>query len=119
MIKCKQALPHIVEHMRQTIKDNDLLGLAANQIGADFRIIIANDVVMYNPYIIHGYGEMTTIEGCLDVEGLHRVTRFGFIVVAYMDELFRDPQIVRLIDNEAGVVQHEIDHLDGITIDKH
>lgn len=117
MIMCKQALPKIVEHMRQKIKDHDLLGLAANQIGADFRIIIANGIVMYNPYIIHGYGEMTTIEGCLDVEGLHEVKRYGVIVVAYMDKWF-EPRIIRLIDNEAGVVQHEIDHLEGITIDQ-
>ena len=124
MIRCKKVHPEIVKRMRNVIKDNHLLGLAANQIGFDLNIIIVEDTVMYNPAIIYGSQDSEALEGCYSVDGLHRVTRYDYIIVACLDEDF-DPKIEKVMDRMVGnvmitkarIIQHEIDHLNGVTID--
>lgn len=95
------------------------VGMAANMIGVLRRFIaVVNGeaiLVMLNPEIVKSAKPYRTEEGCLSLEGTRPVRRFGSIKVRWQDEEFR----VRIRTFEgftAEIIQHEIDHLDGILI---
>ena len=96
------------------------VGMAANMIGVTKRIIAFNDrgklEIMFNPEIIKAAGEYETEEGCLSLLGGPRKTkRWQKIKVRYQTA---DLQI-RLKTYEgwtAQIIQHEIDHCNGILI---
>ena len=85
------------------------VGMAANMIGVAKRIIAINDngkyLVMFNPEIISKFGEFETEE----------TVRYKTIKVKYFNENFK--QIKRSFsDFTAQIIQHEIDHCNGILI---
>ena len=98
---------------------HECVGLAANMIGARKRIIVAacagGAVLMYNPEIIEASGEYQTEESCLSLEGTRPCTRFKRIKVAYLDASFA-PREKSFSGFEAQIVQHEIDHCNGVVI---
>lgn len=96
------------------------VGLAANMIGVSRRIIVFDDdgdrpCVMFNPEIIAESGAYETEEGCLSLDGVRRCRRFTKIKVRYQT---RDGQvrIKNYTGRTAQIVQHEIDHCEGILI---
>ena len=95
------------------------VGMAANMIGVRKRIIVAacagGAVLMYNPEIIEASGEYQTEESCLSLEGTRPCTRFKRIKVAYLDASFA-PREKSFSGFEAQIVQHEIDHCNGVVI---
>ena len=95
------------------------VGMAANMIGVLKRIIIFTDglgaTVMLNPEITKKTGPYETEEGCLSLEGVRPTTRFQTIRVRYQDESMRT-QTKQYTGFAAQVIQHEIDHCDGILI---
>lgn len=99
-------------------KDN-CVGLAANMIGESKRIIAFLDVnkymVMYNPKILKKSGIYTTEEGCLSLEGKRKTKRYKNIKVKYEDEN-GNTFVKTYHDFTAQIIQHEIDHCDGILI---
>lgn len=95
------------------------VGMAANMIGVSKRIIaFDNDgkySLMYNPEIIGFSGSYETEEGCLSLEGVRKTKRYKKIKVRYQNEDFK----VRIKTFEgwtAQIIQHEIDHCNGILI---
>lgn len=94
-------------------------GMAANMIGFSKRAIIAADdkmtLVMLNPMIIAKKHPYETSEGCLSLDGQRKTTRFREITVTYQDLSFRK-HTHKYTGFTAQVLQHEIDHLDGIII---
>ncbi|MBR2423182.1 MAG: peptide deformylase [Oscillospiraceae bacterium] len=96
------------------------VGMAANMIGVHKRIIAFNDngeyKIMLNPKIVKASGEYETKEGCLSLLGDPRPTkRFQKIKVEYQTMDMK----VRLKTYEgftAQIIQHEIDHCNGILI---
>lgn len=121
-----EITPNILKllgNMMDTLRDANGLGLAAPQIGVPKRVIVveAGDEVLQliNPVILRREGEETDYEGCLSVPGtVGEVTRAAKVLVRALD---RDGKTVEL--ERAGLVarvlQHEIDHLEGILyIDK-
>ena len=96
------------------------VGMAANMIGVSKRIIAFNDrgklEVMFNPEIVKAAGEYETEEGCLSLLGGPRKTkRWQKIKARYQTVDFQ----VRLKTYEgwtAQIIQHEIDHCNGILI---
>ena len=96
------------------------VGMAANMIGATKRIIVFDDqgthTVMLNPEIVRQSGEYETEEGCLSLLGGPRKTkRWRKIKVRYQTMEFQ----TRLKTYEgwtAQIIQHEIDHCNGILI---
>ncbi len=95
------------------------VGLAANMIGVKKRIIACDNngsyAVMFNPEIIKRSGEYEAEEGCLSLSGVRKTKRFQFITVRYQDE--------KMLQKEQGffgwtaqIIQHEIDHCNGILI---
>ncbi len=96
------------------------VGMAANMIGVHKRIIAFLDgeqyTVMYNPRILKASEAYETQESCLSLLGGPRKTkRFKKIKVQYENEAFQ----LRLKTYEgwtAQIIQHEIDHCNGILI---
>jgi len=108
----------VLENMRDTLYAADGLGLAAPQIGVSKRIIVVdpgkNLIELINPEIIRTEGEQNGSEGCLSVP--HKVgwvNRAKKILVRGLNSKGEEVEI-DAEDLLARVLQHEIDHLDGI-----
>jgi len=114
----------LIEQMREVIKQNNGVGLAAIQIGEPTRIIVCEiDDKFYafiNPEIIKSFSETTvTEEGCLSLPNIYgEVERPKKISIKAIN--FDGKKIkMKVFGLLARVIQHEIDHLDGILfIDK-
>ncbi len=96
------------------------VGMAANMIGQCKRIIVFDNqgsyMTMLNPEIVSGSGEYETEEGCLSLLGGPRKTRrLRKIKVRYQDLQLR-VRLKTFTDWTAQIIQHEIDHCNGILI---
>lgn len=102
----------------QAHRDN-CVGMAANMIGIHKRIIAVSlgpaTIAMLNPQIISKNGQYQTTEGCLSLSGERPTTRFQHIVVRFED-LQHHRRTLPLDGWAAEIVQHEIDHCNGILI---
>ncbi len=121
VVKPTAATRQLVDRMKQAMADWRGIGLAAPQIGVSERVIIyrlpEEDEpvrVVVNPKIVSLKGEQIGTEGCLSIPRLQgEVKRANEVIVKGMDLLGR-PFRRRARELEARVIQHEIDHLDGI-----
>ena len=95
------------------------VGMAANMIGERRRVIIVNigfmDVVMLNPVLLSGDTPYEAEEGCLSLDGTRRARRFQNIEIEYRDEAWQKCR-QRYSGWIAQIIQHEMDHLEGIII---
>lgn len=95
------------------------VGMAANMIGESKNIIAVTvgffNIVMFNPKIVSKSGEYETEEGCLSLDGVRKTKRFEEIEVEYLDTSFKKQQ-KKYSGFTAQIIQHEIDHLNGIII---
>ena len=85
---------------------NGCVGMAANMIGV---------FVMFNPTITAKDGAYDASEGCLSLKGERRTVRFQRIEVSYADRKFRERHAT-FTGFTAQIIQHEIDHCEGIII---
>ncbi len=108
----------LVENLEDTLRSEEGLGLAANQIGVLQRVVVVKEeeemIELINPEIIAEDGSTIEREGCLSVpEREAPVARAENITVRYLD--LEKREITREFSGlTARVIQHEIDHLDGI-----
>ena len=108
----------LVKDMRGVLEGANAAGLAANQLGLPYRVCVINSAPalnMFNPSITY-YNEDYAVgnEGCLSHPGLFiKIRRPSTIRVRYTDEN-GDVQTKKLDGAVSRVVQHEIDHLNGI-----
>ncbi len=95
------------------------VGMAANMIGVHKRVIIVDnegtDLVMFNPEILKKEGQYDTEEGCLSLLGVRPAKRWHKIKVQYQNEAFQI-RIKTFTGWTAQIIQHEIDHCEGILI---
>lgn len=111
----------IGKDLADTLGDNAgrCVGMAANMIGVKKRIIIVNmgvfNMVMYNPVITKKTDPYDTEEGCLSLNGVRKTKRYRHIAVDYYDMNWKK-QHMSASDHTAQIIQHEIDHCDGILI---
>lgn len=112
-------------YIGQDLKDtltfyaDSCVGMAANMIGYLKNIIIFSigpvQIIMYNPKITKKSKPYKTKEGCLSLQGERETTRYENITVEYQDETFKKRK-----QNYSGfvaqIIQHEIDHCNGIII---
>lgn len=98
---------------------NECVGMAANMIGVKKRIIIFSvditQVVMINPVIVKKSKPYQTEEGCLSLSGTRKTTRYQEIEVSYLDMNFKKHRN-KYSGWTAQIIQHEIDHCNGILI---
>ena len=97
----------------------DCVGLAANMIGVSKRIIAFVDgmerTVMLNPEIIRQSEPYNTEEGCLSLSGVRSARRYRQIKVQWQTRDMKK-HIKNFSGFTAQIIQHEIDHLNGIII---
>lgn len=95
------------------------VGMAANMIGQRKRIIVVSDsgrtLLMYNPRIIERANPYRAEEGCLSLPGTRGAERWRRIRVSYLDDTFR-PVTHAFTGDTAQIIQHEVDHCDGVLI---
>lgn len=118
-------LNELIDDMVQTMYESDGVGLAAPQVNRSIRLICVDQTgpkergdlrVLINPEIVEGDGEVESEEGCLSCPELNiTVRRKEQVKVKALDREGKDICI------ETGgllaiILQHEIDHLDGVTL---
>ena len=95
------------------------VGMAANMIGVNKRIIAFDNegtyMVMFNPQIVKQSGGYETEEGCLSLTGTRKTRRWQSIKVQYQNEKFQT-RLKTFAGWTAQIIQHEIDHCNGIII---
>lgn len=95
------------------------VGMAANMIGSAKSVIVVADgntpLLMYNPQILRAAGPFEAEEGCLSLSGVRKTNRFRTVRVRWQDASFKRKE--RDFSGwTAQIIQHEIDHLNGILI---
>jgi len=112
----------VCEDLRDTLAAHRerCVGMAANMIGVLKRIIIVDDdgdlLVMLNPEIIKTMGPLYEAdEGCMCHQGTRKTKRYAKIKVRYQDEQMK-VKIKTYQGFTAQIIQHEIDHCQGILI---
>ena len=116
-------LQQLIDDMVETMYAAPGLGLAANQIGSLRRVFVANPsedhdpsrlLVMINPELVASDGEIAAEEGCLSIpEFREEVPRARRVLVRGLDRSGR-PIEVEGEDLLARILQHELDHLNGV-----
>ena len=95
------------------------VGMAANMIGVCKRIIAFDNegtyMVMFNPVIVRQSGPYETQEGCLSLTGVRITKRFQTVKVQWQNEKFQT-RLKTFTGWTAEIIQHEIDHCEGILI---
>ena len=102
-----------------TAHKDGCVGMAANMIGVNKRIIIFDNegayMVMFNPEIVKKSEPYQAEEGCLSLSGTRRAKRWKSIKVQYQNEKFQ-PRFKTFTGWTAQIIQHEIDHCEGVLI---
>ena len=129
-------LKELIQNMFETMEASDGIGLAAPQIGLDIRLLVVDlDVLaetypeykgyrkaFINPHIVEIDKQSPTEsleEGCLSLPGIHeKVTLHTRIRVQYVDEDLQ-PHDEWFEGYLTRVLQHEVDHLDGVLFTDH
>ncbi|MFH1854027.1 MAG: peptide deformylase [Candidatus Omnitrophota bacterium] len=111
----------LASDMIETMHSANGIGLAAPQVGISKRIIVVNDpensksgIALVNPVVVKKKGRSSFCEGCLSVPNITGdIVRPDFVVV---EALNLDGDNIKIDTGGllARVIQHEIDHLDGI-----
>lgn len=95
-------------------------GLAANQIGRPFKVCVIKpgSLTLINPSIVHGKDRFPSVEGCFSIPGYKAVVpRWGKIKVVSRRPLESESRLGLFTDlKQAVIIQHEVDHLNGILI---
>ena len=95
------------------------VGMAANMIGVNKRIIVFDNegeyTLMFNPVIVRKSGPYEAQEGCLSLTGTRKTKRFQTIKVQWQNEKFQT-RLKTFTGWTAEIIQHEIDHCEGIII---
>ena len=111
----------IITDLTDTLRANldRCVGMAANMIGERKRIIVfcngPMQMIMVNPQISAKSGAYETEEGCLSLAGMRKTKRYRKITVNYQDQEFH-PRTGTFEGFTAQIIQHEIDHCNGILI---
>jgi len=122
--KIDKEIKNLVKEMKKIMIQHNGVGLAANQIGKNLSIFVAYDnkkfYTFINPEIVKFFGkEKIMEEGCLSVPNVWgQIKRYEGVVVSYQD-LFGKKKKLKAKGLLAQIIQHEIDHLNGVLfIDK-
>ena len=111
----------VIEDLVDTLEANRsrCVGMAANMIGVRRRIIIFDDngtpTVMLNPVILRRTEPYTAEEGCLSLTGKRTARRWRSIKVRWQNERLQT-RVRTFTGWTAQIIQHEIDHCDGVLI---
>jgi peptide deformylase len=120
----------LIQDMFETMHSSNGVGLAANQVGVLEQILVIDlsdteeyketkPMAFINPEIMEEEGEWEMEEGCLSIPEIRDViNRAETVTVKFQDANLRDQKIVAT-GMLGRVLQHEIDHLNGVLITDH
>jgi len=116
----------IIANMFETMYQAKGIGLAATQVDIHLQIITIDiseqsnrPICLINPQITSNNGSVSSEEGCLSFPGIYtKIPRYYNITVEYLDPL-GNPQILNTTDLLSICIQHELDHLHGLTFFDH
>jgi peptide deformylase len=122
--KVDDSVRQLAKEMLQTMYSSNGVGLAAPQVGINKQLIVIDcepdnpanpPLILINPQITNYGGELCKFEeGCLSIPNVYmEVTRPETIEVSFKDEQGR-PRKIKTSDFLARVIQHEMDHLNGV-----
>ncbi|MDR1657090.1 MAG: peptide deformylase [Deltaproteobacteria bacterium] len=120
-----EALATLAEDLRQTMIHAPGSGLAAPQVDRQVRLIVVdntqedeeyghNVLTLVNPRVVELIGEQLHLEGCLSVIELQAEVRRAAAVTVEAQDLQGQPFTFQAQGRQAVILQHEIDHLDGV-----
>ena len=125
LIEVTPEIKELVENMIETMYDSDGVGLAAPQVGESIRLICVDQTgpklrgdlrVLVNPEIVECDGEVDSEEGCLSCPELNITVKRKERVKVMATDMNGKEVCIDTDGFLAIVLQHEIDHLDGITL---
>lgn len=111
----------VINDLIDTLRANldHCVGMAANMIGVKKRILVFSVgemiIPMVNPVILKKEIPYEAEESCLSLEGFRKTTRYEKIEVEYLDINFKKHKQV-FTGFTAQIIQHEVDHFEGIII---
>ena len=111
----------VIDDLTDTLRANleYCVGMAANMIGVKKRILVftIGDIIipMINPVILNKENGYETEECCLSLSGFRKTIRYEKIEVEYLDRNFKKQRQI-FKGFTAQIIQHEIDHFEGIII---
>jgi peptide deformylase len=118
-----EEISRLADHMADTMYSAPGIGLAANQVGVPKQLLVADIsprrpeselIVLVNPEIVAAEGQVTIEEGCLSVPDYQaEVKRHEKVTVRGLD-LHGEEVVIEAEGLLAVVLQHEIDHLNGV-----
>ena len=120
-VPATKADAQVIQNLMDTLKANQdrCVGMAANMIGVKKQIIVVAVgpfiFPMVNPVITKKSGRYETQESCLSLDGVRPCVRYKEIEVDYLDADFNQKH-GKYTDFTAQIIQHEIDHFEGILI---
>ena len=117
------AVAALVDRMFELMFEGNGVGLAAPQVGLTVRLFVTSPTfdpadrrVYINPRIISAEGEVESEEGCLSVPGINCTIKRSAVVTVRAVGLDGEAFEETADELAARVIQHENDHLDGLTI---
>ena len=122
--KAEQATPDDIQTATDLLETleahkDGCVGMAANMIGVNKRIIVFEDaggyMEMFNPRILRRAQPFEAEEGCLSLPGTRKTRRYREIKVEWQTRDMKT-RIRGFSGWAAQIIQHEIDHLEGIII---
>lgn len=114
-----EDIKNLIQDLKDTLHStNGGKGLSAIQIGVPKQVCICSwgddEIVMINPTITRSRGNQKYVEGCLSVPGKYiEVPRFQKVWCTYLDENGQDQEIAQG-GRMSNIIQHEMDHFDGV-----
>jgi peptide deformylase len=123
-----ERIKKIASQMLETLKEAGGMGLAANQVGEELRIIVvdpsrfepdAPPLIMINPVAVASQGEQIEDEGCLSIPGTYAEVKRPFEMKVKGINLDEKEIVVEAKGILSRVLAHEIDHLNGILFIDH
>ena len=117
---CTKEDLYIANELLETIQayKEQCVGMAANMIGYLKTMMVVLDenkyLILINPVILKTSGKTyQTEEGCLSLQGVRKTQRYESIKVNYLDQDFKK-KIKTFKGYTAQIIQHELDHFDGV-----
>lgn len=120
-VQATEADRQVVDDLVDTLRANAdrCVGMAANMIGSNKRIIVFSVgpmiIPLINPVMTKRVGPYETEEGCLSLDGVRKTTRYQSIELEFLNRSF-EKQKQAFTGFPAQIIQHELDHCDGILI---
>ncbi len=118
--KIDEKVKKLINDMIETMKFSNGVGLAAPQVGESLRIIVVDyeekPMAFINPEILEREGESIEYEGCLSVPGIEVPVKRAQSIVFKAQDINGRVKKYRAKGLFSRVIQHEIDHLDGVLI---